>query len=1005
MRLSTALMRPLGVFLFLAGFLPLFSQAATYVYDADGRLRALTSSTGASSEYIYDALGNVYAINSVPASQLAIFAFTPNHGHAGATVTIYGQGFSTTPASNIVKFNGAAATVLSPAKATQLLVAVPAAATTGPISIQVGSATAASLENFIVTTDGGGLPPTITSFSPSVAGSGSSISVTGTNYITSVGATSAGVQPVVTAVSPTSNTQLTFVVPPTGVSGIVEVETPYGSAFSTQPLVVVPNAVGLANVTTAATKYLTIDGPSQTIDLPQANHATIAAFSGVAGQWLTLQHGATTTNPAGNYVSVDVYDPSGQRIVTGLTFYSYNALHLPQLPQDGAYLIVFYCTGASTGQIPVNLESDAIVTSSTTTITSTTDTQRKRVILYGTAGQLNALNFSAVTTAPAGHAVYVSEATEIDAPWTTMWGIYDPSVSVPSAVNLGVFPRSQPYSVTLTSDVGVTYSLTGAMVANPIGSVTTGGSSLTQNTTIPNENDYFTFNVTTGQYLSLGIGSVTTSPNIDHVYFDITAPNGQDVTGGASYCYLPGCHFALNNTQAGTYSVRVLTGSQMVTTHTMATLSTDATGTLTVNIPKTANLPRAGQIARFTFTGTAGQYRAFYLNNVSTTPAGGSVTLTVFNPDGTAVFYGGSFAASSSGLTNLLLAQTGTYVVQLETNNAATSTSQVTVVSNPTGTLVIDGASVAQSTADPNEASFLMFAGTAGQQLSLGLTNASTSDGIYYVYAYILGPNGENVGNTYVQSGTTSHLLLSPLPVTGTYTITYVPSSYVTFGVKSTLSTIQSGALTPSVPKAVSFTRAGQAGRYTFSGTPGQYVSLYLSGVSTSPAGEGVTLTPYNPDGSQYSFYSQLRTTSSGILNLSVTQSGDYTAQVEADNADTATASLVYVIDPNGALTINGSPLSESTTVPSEDAYLTFNATAGQNITLVFSSLSASPSANNLNGVVLPPAGGAIGGLSIPISTGGNFSLTNLPQTGPYTVQLYPDTAATVSFTAKVTSP
>ena len=41
------------------------AQAASYVYDANGRLRAVTSSTGASSAYTYDKLGNLLSVTSV----------------------------------------------------------------------------------------------------------------------------------------------------------------------------------------------------------------------------------------------------------------------------------------------------------------------------------------------------------------------------------------------------------------------------------------------------------------------------------------------------------------------------------------------------------------------------------------------------------------------------------------------------------------------------------------------------------------------------------------------------------------------------------------------------------------------------------------------------------------------------------------------------------------------------------------------------------------------------
>ncbi len=79
-----------------------------------------------------------------------ITSFTPVSGTVGTTVTITGTNFSTTPANNIVKFNGTTATVTS-STATSIVTTVPTGATTGKITIQVGTPTATSAANFTVT--------------------------------------------------------------------------------------------------------------------------------------------------------------------------------------------------------------------------------------------------------------------------------------------------------------------------------------------------------------------------------------------------------------------------------------------------------------------------------------------------------------------------------------------------------------------------------------------------------------------------------------------------------------------------------------------------------------------------------------------------------------------------------------------------------------------------------------------------------------------------------------
>jgi len=99
----------------------------------------------------YDAVGNLLSItrSTSSPSALAIFGFSPAQGGVGQTVVIQGQNFSATPSVNTVQFNGIAATVTA-AMANSLTTTVPTGATTGPISVTVGTSTATSSSNFTV---------------------------------------------------------------------------------------------------------------------------------------------------------------------------------------------------------------------------------------------------------------------------------------------------------------------------------------------------------------------------------------------------------------------------------------------------------------------------------------------------------------------------------------------------------------------------------------------------------------------------------------------------------------------------------------------------------------------------------------------------------------------------------------------------------------------------------------------------------------------------------------
>lgn len=115
-----------------------------YFYDDLGRLSKVIDPAGNTATYTYDAVGNILSINrsSLPLNNaLTILGVSPTQGKVGQSVTLRGQGFSTTPASNLVKFNGISATV-SLASSNQLTVIVPSGASTGQLTVSVAGVTA-----------------------------------------------------------------------------------------------------------------------------------------------------------------------------------------------------------------------------------------------------------------------------------------------------------------------------------------------------------------------------------------------------------------------------------------------------------------------------------------------------------------------------------------------------------------------------------------------------------------------------------------------------------------------------------------------------------------------------------------------------------------------------------------------------------------------------------------------------------------------------------------------
>jgi len=96
--------------------------------------------------------------------QPVITSFTPASGPVGASVTITGSNFNTTPANNIVYFGAVKANVTA-STATSLTVTVPTGATYQPITVTVGGLTAYSTTAFVVSFPNG-FTITSSSFEP-----------------------------------------------------------------------------------------------------------------------------------------------------------------------------------------------------------------------------------------------------------------------------------------------------------------------------------------------------------------------------------------------------------------------------------------------------------------------------------------------------------------------------------------------------------------------------------------------------------------------------------------------------------------------------------------------------------------------------------------------------------------------------------------------------------------------------------------------------------------------
>ena len=149
-------------------------------YDDLGRVSEVVDPAVGAAFYSWDAVGNLSSITRPSATAVAVSQVTPRTAQVGASVAVYGTGFSATASQDTVKFNGttAAITLATPS---ELVVTVPTGATSGTITITAPGGSAVSSMSFTVRS---AHDPSIASASTSLGDAGTGFSVSGTNFDT-----------------------------------------------------------------------------------------------------------------------------------------------------------------------------------------------------------------------------------------------------------------------------------------------------------------------------------------------------------------------------------------------------------------------------------------------------------------------------------------------------------------------------------------------------------------------------------------------------------------------------------------------------------------------------------------------------------------------------------------------------------------------------------------------------------------------------------------------------
>lgn len=221
-------------------------------------------------------------------------SFTPATGGTGTVVTIFGSNFL---GATSVKFGGVAAASFGVNNANNITATVSNGAS-GEVEVTNALGTGA-LSGFVYPT-----PPTITSFTPAMAGTGTTVTITGTNFVGTTAVTFGGIA--ASSFTVVNATTITAVVG-AGTSGAVQVTNGFGTGtLAGFTFIPAPSVTQFTPATGGAGTAVTITGTN-------FQNASAVTFGGVAAAAYTVNSATsiTATVANGGTGTVAVTTPGG----------------------------------------------------------------------------------------------------------------------------------------------------------------------------------------------------------------------------------------------------------------------------------------------------------------------------------------------------------------------------------------------------------------------------------------------------------------------------------------------------------------------------------------------------------------------------------------------------------------------------------------------------------------------------------------------------------------------
>ncbi|TPW11792.1 MAG: IPT/TIG domain protein, partial [Halothiobacillaceae bacterium] len=359
--------------------------------------------------------------------------------------------------------------------------------------------------------------------------------------------------------------------------------------------------------------------------------------------------------------------------------------------------------------------------------------------------------------------------------------------------------------------------------------------------------------------------------------------------------------------------------------------------------------------------------------------------VTIYKPDGSWWIISGNLFP-----TELYLSATGTYKIFIDPTNTCTLTTNITL-NPPTGTITVDGAAVVATSPSAGQTVIYSFTGTAGQYISLGATNVSTTPANAGVISFtLLDSRGAYVSNANT-SGTGATLTTAALSTTGTYYLVMKSPSSATATATLTLSNDITGTVTTNgTPLPLTIGRIGQNARFTFSATAGESLELNLSNVAYVANGYTSTCSAevivYKPDNT-FLIWTRVYEPGDALSLTNLPLTGGYQILIDPTDSCTMTTNL-NLKPPANTLATNGVAVVATNPTPNQTIRYSFVGTAGQYITLGATNVSTTPAnAGTVTFRILGTDGNAVLSSGTVTNSGGTALNTSpLATTGIYFV-------------------